>query len=68
MQPLTIKVNGRQQACDPGTRLDQLLKELEFVSVALAVEVNGALVPREQFDRPLAEGDQLEIVTLAGGG
>lgn len=35
----------------------------------IAVEVNCQLIPREEFDNhTLAEGDSVEIVTLAGGG
>jgi thiamine biosynthesis protein ThiS len=35
----------------------------------VAVELNRQLVPRAQFaQRMLAEGDELEVVTLVGGG
>jgi len=35
----------------------------------VAVERNGAIVPRAEYDRsPVVEGDDLEIVTLVGGG
>ena len=35
----------------------------------IAVEVNGRLIPREDYEKALlAKGDSVEVVTLAGGG
>jgi sulfur carrier protein len=35
----------------------------------IAIERNGEIVPRSQFDQPmLANGDKLEIVVAVGGG
>jgi len=52
-----------------GATVASLLDELELVSRHVAVEVNLEVVPRARHaDRLLAAGDQLEVVTLVGGG
>ncbi|WP_026922435.1 sulfur carrier protein ThiS [Glycomyces arizonensis] len=33
-----------------------------------AVAVNGEVVPRSEWDRPLAEGDAVEVLTATQGG
>jgi thiamine biosynthesis protein ThiS len=46
-----------------------LLAELGLSPRQVAVEVNQELVPRARHDlHQLAQGDQLEVVTLVGGG
>ena len=55
----------------PQVRADgsSLRAELGLADRPVAVEVNLELVPRRlHADRPLAEGDRVEIVTLVGGG
>ncbi len=64
-----ITVNGVARVLKRPVRLAHLLQELDFRTKALAVEVNMQLVPRSQHETCLVRpGDQLEIVTLAGGG
>ena len=47
----------------------QLIAELELAGKRVAIERNGDIVPRSQFDAvALASGDQLEIVVAVGGG
>ena len=46
-----------------------LVRSLELDPAKVAVERNGEIVPRSQFDvTPLADGDKLEIVGAVGGG
>jgi sulfur carrier protein len=64
-----IVVNGTQHEVPAGITITQLLTELELGARHLAVEVNLELVPRARHGQhALQEGDQLEIVTLVGGG
>ena len=66
---MNILVNGQPQVVDKETTIGQLLGQLQLPSRQLAVEVNLQLVPREQHaEYVLQDGDQLEVVTLAGGG
>jgi len=52
-----------------GTTIAELLSELELKAAQVAVEVNTELAPRaEHATHRLRDGDQLEVVTLVGGG
>jgi sulfur carrier protein len=67
---LTLTVNGRPHTCQhPQVTLAELLEEMTLSGKRIAVEVNGAIVPRSAFaTTPLATGDKLEIVGAVGGG
>lgn len=52
-----------------GLTIAALLEELQVTTRGVAVEVNFELVPRASHaQHVLHEGDQLEVVTLVGGG
>jgi sulfur carrier protein len=64
-----IVFNGQTREVSPGTTVAALLAELGLSPRQVAVEVNQELVPRARHDRhQLAQDDQLEVVTLVGGG
>jgi sulfur carrier protein len=64
-----IIINGESREVALGITLTALLDELNLTGKHVAVEVNLELVPRGQHaGHELAAGDQLEIVTLVGGG
>jgi sulfur carrier protein len=66
---MEISVNGQPREVPEGSTVADLLEILELDSRQVAVEVNLELVPRARHvERPLVAGDQLEIVTLVGGG
>ncbi len=66
---MRITVNDESREVPSGTTVAALLATLEVEPRHVAVEVNLDLVPRAQHgERQLAEGDNLEIVTLVGGG
>jgi sulfur carrier protein len=66
---IAVIVNGKSQHVPVGTSIAGLLEQLQLRRQHVAVELNRELIPRERHDdRPLAAGDQLEIVTLVGGG
>jgi sulfur carrier protein len=61
--------NGVAREVEGGCTVERLLAELGLEAKHVAVEVNLELVPRGRHaERRLAEGDQLEIVSLVGGG
>ena len=66
---MTILLNGRpHQLTAIGTVAD-LIKQLNLRPEHVAVERNRELVPRARHeDTPVVEGDELEVVTLVGGG
>jgi thiamine biosynthesis protein ThiS len=66
---MRILVNGKQESLPEGATVADLVRRLGLESAPCAAEVNKALVPkREHPTRALAEGDQVELVTLVGGG
>jgi sulfur carrier protein len=66
---ISILVNGESQAVAAEATVSDLLKQLKMNPKFLAVELNRHVVPRGQHDQvTLNANDQLEIVTLVGGG
>jgi len=66
---MRIRVNGRDREVGEGQVLGRLLEELEVDCDRVAVERNRALVRKAEFGSVvLVEGDELEVVTLVGGG
>lgn len=66
---MRLFVNGEEKTVPDGATLAQLLRTLALPSDRVAVERNRSIVPRAGFETcRLESGDQLEIVTLVGGG
>ncbi|HVF64007.1 MAG TPA: sulfur carrier protein ThiS [Casimicrobiaceae bacterium] len=66
---ISIRVNGVQRDVTAGTRVQSLLRDLEFLGKRIAVERNGEIVPRSRYaDVELEAGDRVEIVRAVGGG
>lgn len=66
---IRVVVNGEPQQVPAGLPVTDLLVRLGLAGRPLAVEINRTVVPRRLLaERLLAAGDQLEIVTLVGGG
>jgi sulfur carrier protein len=66
---MKITVNGQPRELPRAMTIAELLRALEMPSRGVAVEVNLQIVPQARHGQHvLAEGDQLEIVTLVGGG
>jgi len=66
---IRVCVNGENQEVSPETTMAELLESLQINNRYCAVERNRDLVPREQHtSTTLTEGDEIEIVTLVGGG
>jgi thiamine biosynthesis protein ThiS len=67
--PLPIDLNGERHEVPAGITVRALVRErLKLQDDRIAIELNRQLLPRAQWDRALAAGDRLEIVTLVGGG
>ncbi|NEO71172.1 sulfur carrier protein ThiS [Moorena sp. SIO3H5] len=66
---ITLEVNGESRTCSSDTKLPQLLEQLGLNPRLVAVEYNGEIIHRQFWDQTqMQEGDQLEIVTIVGGG
>jgi sulfur carrier protein len=66
---IQLKVNGEAKTCSPQTRLPDYLQQIGLNPRLVAVEYNGEILHRQFWDSTyLQEGDQLEVVTIVGGG
>jgi thiamine biosynthesis protein ThiS len=66
---VNVHLNGELRLLADGATIADLLAILQLDARYLAVEVNRRVVPRaEHRQHVLRDGDQLEIVTLVGGG
>lgn len=69
LKAMQLTVNGTTHSFEQSPSLSRLLEHLSLTGKRLAVECNGEIVPRSQFDATqLADGDKLEIVVAVGGG
>lgn len=66
---MKLTINGEPQTLPQPVTVAELLAKLGHDARRIAVEVNREVVPQKQHAaRRLGEGDQVEIVTLVGGG
>ena len=66
---MVLTVNGKSHPYAQGMTVASLLAELTDGPVTVVVEMNGAIVPREKFEKTaLQAGDSLEVVHFVGGG
>ncbi|QEF96844.1 sulfur carrier protein ThiS [Stieleria maiorica] len=66
---IEITVNGRSVEIDSEMSVEQLLDTVDVPPNYLAVELNADVVPRETYaDTMVRAGDDVEVVTLVGGG
>lgn len=66
---IEVVVNGNAQPVPAGTTITQLLAQVAPTGKRVAVERNGAIVPRSAHSETvLAPGDALEVVIAVGGG
>ncbi len=67
---MQIFINGNLKQLDSeNVTITALIVTLNLTGKRLAIERNGEIVPRSQFDAvTLRDGDKLEIVGAVGGG
>lgn len=66
---LELTINGQPRQFAGPLSVAQLVDRLELAGKRVAIERNGEIVARSQFNEtPLKHGDQLEIVVAVGGG
>lgn len=63
-----VKINGTELDI-AGKTLAEYLKTTNYDIRRIAVERNGAIVPKAQYDEMvLCDGDSIEVVSFVGGG
>ena len=63
-----VKVNG-EQVTAAGITVSELLIGGNFNLNRIAVELNGSILPKSEYDKTvLTDGDSVEVVSFVGGG
>ena len=66
---MELLINGEQHTFAEPMTVAALIAHLQLAGRRVAVERNRDIVPRARYDKiVLTDGDQLEIVSLVGGG
>jgi len=65
---MNVIVNGQPKELPDGATIRQLLAQLNLSPEKVAIELNKRLARSDKYDHPLANGDEVEIVTFVGGG
>lgn len=64
-----VRINGKDEDIAEGTGLVQYLKDAGYNRERIAVEINGDIIPKKNYDETvLNDGDKIEIVSFVGGG
>lgn len=64
-----MKVNGKDITLTAPMTISDLLAENGYTENRIAVEINGVILPKTQYEsRVLSDSDTVEIVTFMGGG
>ena len=63
-----VRINGKDIEA-AGQNLLAYLTDQEYLTDRIAIELNGAIVSRKDYDKvTLKDGDSMEIVHIVGGG
>jgi thiamine biosynthesis protein ThiS len=65
---LAVWLNDQQLQVPGDTTVATLLEEQGLFTPIATVAVNGSLLPRQEWDRPLQDGDRVEVVSMMAGG
>lgn len=64
-----IIINGKEEAEAEGMTVGDYLEKIGFSRIFIAVERNGQIVPKTEYDKMvLQDSDKVEIVRFVGGG
>jgi sulfur carrier protein len=65
---MKVTVNDHEMQVDDDTTVAALLAGLSLPDKGVAVAVNRSVLPRSQWDAPVPDGAQIEVVTAVQGG
>jgi len=66
---IALQVNGETVYLAPQIPLIEAIARLGYNPRAIAIEYNGEILPRQEWENTKVEaGDKLEVVTIVGGG
>ncbi|MCI7767778.1 MAG: sulfur carrier protein ThiS [Oscillospiraceae bacterium] len=60
---------GKNESEADGMKLAEYIEKAGFQKGRIAVEINGAILPKEEYEKTvIASSDEIEIVEFMGGG
>ena len=66
---MTISLNGESVDSREAKTIAELIDRYQFSPQSILVEHNGLVVHRHEWaERPLAEGDRVELIRVVAGG
>jgi len=66
---IQVLLNGKNKKINNKTNLNLLLKELSIESNKVAIEINGVVVSKNDYEKKIIRtNDKIEIVHFIGGG
>jgi thiamine biosynthesis protein ThiS len=65
---MQVKVNGESRDLPDGETVRAVIERYNLTPEKVAIELNRRLLRGDKYDTPLKQGDEMEIVTLVGGG
>ena len=69
IKKIKIKINGKVNLVDVGTKLSNLIKRLKIPIKKVAIELNQEIIDKRNINRIiLKKNDYIEIVHFIGGG
>lgn len=64
-----VTINGQPDKASEGKTVAQMLVLKEFRTALVAVEYNGKILKKDEYDKTvLQSGDAVEVVSFMGGG
>lgn len=68
MSEITLKINGNEEKMAIGITVADILVKYNLDPEAVVVEVNEDIRLKDVWNKPLVDGDTLELVRFVGGG
>ena len=66
---MQILLNGKSHTLNKESTLEQLIKEFCKNNKHIIAELNGAVIKSRSWEKTfIKDGDQIELVTIVGGG
>ncbi len=66
---MQILLNGKSHTLNKESTLEQLIEEFCKNNKHIIVELNGAIIKSQSWEKTfIKDGDQIELVTIVGGG
>jgi len=66
---IKVLLNGKNKIIKDKTNLNLLLKELSIESNKVAIEINGVVISKNDYEKKIIKiNDKIEIVHFIGGG